>query len=327
MSVRTVRDALKILEGDPANGKPVLIKRTPRYRRGQRVADLIVLQLSEVVIFREGPEPDDEDDDEDVTTESAGRPDDAATKSAGKDLVPADSAGAYRQISADLPAKSAGRNLSRESIRENLPPDARAPEGSASPSSEGSPTRPGLDILAARIFDRCTPAHRRKCGEDPRKIEFALRDAERRGYDPVLVTEAMVAMVTSADQAREGGRFAVGPHRAIDDDRWKIWIGRAADRAPTRAAISDVSLASAPTMVTHDGREWLAPAGGQLHPIGTWESPGIKRQLSIMEQWSAPRRLRDWNATKWGPPPGAPGCRLWPSVLGQYPHESSGPDG
>lgn len=319
LSVRAVRDALKALE----TAEPPLIARTARWRGKTRRADLITVLFTAVTFFENGAD-EAEDDDED----------EGVTKSAGYEEPPAQDAGITRQ---DMPDRG-GTTCRLESPigipQENPAAGVRAPEGSSlrEEGEQKEVLRPGLDVLAARIFDSGTDAHRKKCQGDPRKIEFALRDVERRGFDPVMVTEAMVAMLTSADQMRENGKFAVGPHRAIDDDRWKNWIGRSPGSPPSRLNSGELRMEEKPTLVPSkgpsvvefEGWAYAVPDGGNLHLVGTKELPGIARQVGVMHEWGPARRTYEWDKKRWGPPPGAEGCRMWPSVLERFPHESAG---
>jgi hypothetical protein len=197
-----------------------------------------------------------------------------------------------------------------------LLPTQLAPNATHSPvriepveAAAAAATTRDLSVLAARIYDAGTEEHREKCGFDPSRIKWALRDAAARGDDPFVVTEAMVAFVTSGDQ-RKPGR-ASHPHSTIDNDRWRKWIGKAPGHAPSR----DLNVEPKPlTEITHDGVTYAIPKGGCQATVGTWESPGIKRQLMIMDRWKT-MRLVDWDPVTWGPEPGKPGCRIWPSVL------------
>jgi uncharacterized protein YdaU (DUF1376 family) len=194
------------------------------------------------------------------------------------------------------------------------------PEGGLRPPAP-APTlesQPSLDVLAARIFDAGTEKHRERCRNDPRKIKWALRDAVARGEDPVKITAAVMAWITSGDQRKEGGRYAASPASFIDDNRWVNWVGC----GPDAPASQDLALTETPvTEVIYEGRTYEVPPGGNPHKIGNYERPGIQVQFRIMDDWN-PRRLSTWNEKKWGPPPGHPECRLWPSVLARFPHET-----
>ena len=314
MSPRAVYDALKYLE---AEGK---ITRTRRMVKGVRTSDLISIQFTRHVIFEHGP------DIPRNPSESATRDDDEVTESATT-VEKADTESANR--ASELPASPAGSPESHSHVAPKLPAGGarespvESPEERKTPGTvEQPPAREvDLSVLAARIFAAGTDVHRRKCGDDPGKIVYALRDAVARGEDPMRITSAMEALLTSGDQTKQGGKYASSPARLIDDNRWVHWVGRAANM-PSR----DLDVQPAPvTEVTHEGVTYAVPPGGQSHKIGTYESPGIQRQMHILTLWN--RKLSDWDSKKWGPPPGAEGCRLWPSVLERFKHESVGPTG
>lgn len=297
LSARAVFDALKNLEAEGC----ALITRSRRMQAGKRLTDLIQLNLSEIRLFEGGPGA------EEGTTESANANGSDPTKSASAES-PSDLS--------DEPSASSVRNLLPH------PDEPSATQVPCKPVKQPVESAPApevdLTILASRIYDAGTDNHRLRCGEDPSKIVFALQDCIARGDDPLVVTDAMVAFVTSGDQTKQGGRYSSAPHRAIMDNRWVPWKGRG-NGAP---ASRDLNRSLAPiTEIECEGQTWAIPPGGQTDKVGTYALPGIARQLSIMDRWST-KRLADWDDRKWGPPPGAPGCRLWQTVLDRFPHES-----
>lgn len=278
LSTRAVFDALKSLEADG------LITRTKRSNGKQRFADMIQVNLSRIVLFENGPDSECTENASWEEAESANRTVQIASGSA-----PPPAANAT-----PLPIRE--DPIEKEKIEPQREPD--------------------LSVLAARIYDSGTDRHRDLCKGDPGKIRWALRDAVERGDDPVRVTDAMVAFVTSGDQQKP--ERSVSPVTAIRDGRWLNWVWRPINSAPPR----DLSTEARPvTEITHDGHTYAVPDGGQTKPVGTWEHPGLLKQLGIMQDWN--KRIFNWQP-RWGTPPGAEGCRMWPSVLERFPHESVG---
>lgn len=298
LSPRAVYDALKSLE---TGG---LITRTKRSNGKQRLTDKIQVNLTRVVLFEDGP-----------MTELASRIDTESASSVSEE----EAGSAPNSHLAQNGAERAATHIPlRDTVKSTVEPaHAQEPDDEQRPARQDHGSANGLDVIAARIFDAGTDKHRSKCQDDPRKIMFALRDAQERGDDPNQVAEAMVACLTSGDQLKADGRYAINPARYIDDNRWKIWIGRAASAPASR----DLDLTVAPiTEIEFDGHVYAVPPGGQSHRIGSYDLPGVQRQIAIMDRWET-RRLHDWDGGKWGPAPGSEGCRLWPSVLERYRYE------
>jgi hypothetical protein len=62
--------------------------------------------------------------------------------------------------------------------------------------------------------------------------------AVRRGNLPAPILSAVRAYYASPDATKDGGEYAKGVHRLVQDDRWQAWAATA-DQASTGAA--DVS--------------------------------------------------------------------------------------
>lgn len=276
LSPRAVYDALKALEGRS------LLSRTKRTSAAGRSSDLIQLTLSKLVLFEHGPPEED--------TETA------PTKTAGGVEGPL----------------APGATTPPHDVRE---PPAGGAKDTVSYPREESPGGPGAfdyDVLGAEVFAACGAEIQEKLGGECRRIIFALRDAHARGGDPRVIAAATIAFVTHGDQLKRDPSKRTMPNRFIDDNRWVHWVGREPDGKPTRTL--DTS-AKRLTEIEFEGKTWAIPPDGEQDKIGSYASPGIQLQLSMLDRWNkVDREPHRWE-TKWGPAPGRPGCLLWPAVL------------
>ncbi|MEJ2816395.1 hypothetical protein [Caulobacter sp. CCG-8] len=54
-------------------------------------------------------------------------------------------------------------------------------------------------------------------------LQRALAAAVRRGHRPEAIAAALRAYYASPDATKDGGEFARGVHRLIQEDRWATW--------------------------------------------------------------------------------------------------------
>lgn len=133
-----------------------------------------------------------------------------------------------------------------------------------------------------------------------------LESAVNRGHDPARIARSLTRHYADPEVAREGYRYAKGVHRIVENDRWLEWDAGADDPA---APGPDGEART----VTFDGRTYTPPPGRTLDLIGTAEDPGVRRQVSWVEEWTdSPFK---WRRHEQGPAPDEPGTRIWPDVL------------
>jgi uncharacterized protein YdaU (DUF1376 family) len=109
-------------------------------------------------------------------------------------------------------------------------------------------------------------------------IEKALQSAARRGHAPSAVIAGLAGYYASPDATKDGGQFAKGAHRMIQNDRWQ--------------AFADVPAAD------------LTPAD----PNAVWR----KRVKGFVSG------ARYWNTNDWGHEPGRPGCIVPPEIIAEF---------
>lgn len=109
-------------------------------------------------------------------------------------------------------------------------------------------------------------------------LERALRAALSRGREPHEVLAGVRAYYASEQATKNGGEFAKGVHRIIENDRWASFVSDAA--AGTNG-------------VDPEAQRWRGRVG----------------------EFS---RNRWWEETNWGPKPGKPGCEAPRAVLAEF---------
>jgi hypothetical protein len=173
------------------------------------------------------------------------------------------------------------------------------PHESSLKSSEDSPPKsPKGDVpdsirrIAVEIRAETPDRSRKRSSVD--QVARALKRAVADGADPEHVRAALRAYYADADNARDDGRYAAGPHRMIQGDLWRDWTPDSlfdADGEPRpagRAAASD----SAPV-----------PPGFIEH---VWRTR--------LERWLQFRAWPDGCGSR----PGFPGCEAPASILAEF---------
>jgi hypothetical protein len=155
------------------------------------------------------------------------------------------------------------------------------PIGSASPSD--LVTKAELDALWAVA----TAAGRRRSGR--KDVERAVRAAIRRGATLADIRNGVAAYYASDDATKDGGEWAKGLHRLIENDRWREY-----DAEP--ATLFDGPKLSGPP-------EWQQRA---------WMRDFIEA-------------LFEWREHERGPKPGQPGCRVAPALQREFGVEPAAP--
>ena len=133
-------------------------------------------------------------------------------------------------------------------------------------------TEPSADLETLRdAIWELTPSKSRSRSSRA-DLAKALEGALKRGGGPEAIRAGVIGYLESADATKEGGRFAKGVHRIVENDRW------ASFSPPIRSSPSEVD----------DGEV----DGGEV-----WRSR--VRGFSTSQFW---------NADDWGPRPGKAGC-------------------
>jgi hypothetical protein len=276
LSIKGVSNAMRDLE---SRG---LITRERRMNGMKRLPDLVRLCLTEVIVRPQ-------------ICEDEERPDFAGTE--------------RPDFSGSLGGSD--RNMHHVPVREQELSAEKSVTDSNHPDSEAGAL--ALDVLAAKLFAACPPDAQRRGGDDSRKIEWALRDAQAEGHDPAVIVESLIAYYEDPKQREQNGKYAKTPHRAIDDGKWRTWM-------PIRSG--NLAPGPTPSSITFNGVDYAVPSGASADAIGTATKPGIMRQHGWMKDWSEnPAR---WKTSSQGPRPGEPGCRVWPSVLAKFGVDTGG---
>lgn len=102
-------------------------------------------------------------------------------------------------------------------------------KGGISPFSEGSsPGKPktaepqkSLTVWVSAIWDQTPLKARQRSGKQ--LAENALKAAVRRGADPAKISGGLAAYYGSAEATKDGGEYAKGLHRAIQNNLWELF--------------------------------------------------------------------------------------------------------
>jgi hypothetical protein len=153
---------------------------------------------------------------------------------------------------------------------------------------EGEKKKPSPPVPAARRTDvdalweaTPKPAKERSSRKD---VENALTAAVRRGHDPPKILAAIKAYYASPDATKQGGQFARGCHRMIQDDRWLEWAHPSSD------------------LIRSNGLGIVDPSERQQR---AWCRDFIEKPF----QWKPHER---------GPRPGERGCRVSAAILAEF---------
>lgn len=181
------------------------------------------------------------------------------------------------------PSRNAASNASR--MLEDCPSPSPIPteEGPNGPVGSVSPLKAEVDRLWS-----LAPAQGR-ARSSRKDVERALKAALRRGHSVDEVAEGVAAYYDSDAATKDGGEFAKGLHRLIENDRWQAMVGPSAE---TMTAID-------PMLRPEDWRQrkWM-----EEHVEGRFQ----------------------WNPQR-GPRPGEPGCRVSPEIQREFGVEPAKP--
>jgi DNA-binding HxlR family transcriptional regulator len=290
MSARTVQESLRALADDG------LIDRDKQSAPTGRIPDAITLKINLSAIFAGAYQQD--------------LPERYPLSAKSADGVPAEFADSDpgNGLETKQPAKSAdlaraGPLLPRDSSlrkgEESLEPESR---DSRATQHRGEPTARMIEISNA-LWDMTPETAQARAG-GPRRISWALRDAVAEGGDLETIFAGMTAYLQDPDVLKQDGRYCAAPNRAIESGKWKTYR-----RGPSRPATGPNGRAVA---VARIGVSFESPEGCTLDEMGAPADPGPARQIMWLNDWDFSKiQWRDWER---GPPPGQPGCRIWPSV-------------
>jgi uncharacterized protein YdaU (DUF1376 family) len=118
-------------------------------------------------------------------------------------------------------------------------------------------------------------------------VERALKAAINRGHTAERVIAGLEAYFASPDATKDGGEYAKGAHRMIENDRWMAY----------------------------------APAAG-ARAEATIDAPSEVRQRAWMGEFQA--AANSWRPER-GPEPGEPGCRVSPEIQREFGVEPAKP--
>lgn len=141
--------------------------------------------------------------------------------------------------------KASEKRLNRTSYKK--PPSPTPPTSNPTPlsplkgtvppfpeSQSGDPAEKSIDDWVEGIWD-ATPTKARQ-RSSKRDLHRAMTAAVRRGQPPGAIADALRAYYASPDATKDGGEFAKGVHRLVQEDRWTAWsIG------PTAMGLVDIS--------------------------------------------------------------------------------------
>jgi uncharacterized protein YdaU (DUF1376 family) len=113
----------------------------------------------------------------------------------------------------------------------NQPEPERERETPVVPNGDASP--PSIVLRKAdveAVWDLTPKSARERTSRAD--IERALQSAARRGHAPSAVIAGLAGYYASPDATKDGGQFAKGAHRMIQNDRWQAFADVSADVAP-----------------------------------------------------------------------------------------------
>jgi hypothetical protein len=132
-----------------------------------------------------------------------------------------------------------------------------------------------------RIWAVATPRGRERSSR--KDLERALKAALRRGHAVDRIAAAVEAYYASDAATKDGGDFAKGLHRLIENDRWQEW-------APATPVLFD------------DPRRGPGPPEFQQR---AWMRDFVEGVF-------------EWKEHERGPRPGQPGCRVAPEIQREF---------
>lgn len=112
-------------------------------------------------------------------------------------------------------------------------------------------------------------------------IDKALQSASKRGHTPGQVLAGLIGYYASPDATKDGGKYAKGAHRVIQNDRWQ--------------AFSESQATADPEVCAFD-------------PAEIWRGRVQRYRTGS----------RYWNTNDWGNPPGEPGCKAPPEIIAEF---------
>lgn len=152
-------------------------------------------------------------------------------------------------------------------------PEYSVPDGTVSDGVG----KPDLDRLWSLASSQSKARSSRK------DLERALKAAIRRGHNVADITAGVGAYFSSREATKDGGEYAKGIHRLIENDRWQEF----------------------------------APATGGLFevPSSPFLSPSPERQRIWMQDYVGGG---EWKVHDRGPRPGDPGCRVDAAIQREF---------
>lgn len=202
-----------------------------------------------------------------------------------EDLAKYESTSGKRKLAGKTGGKASAekRSENRQAIASDLPtkpePESKK-ETPVVPRGDGDPKPEGITVRKADVDAvwEITPRIGRE-RSSRKDVERALVAAARRGKAPDRVRAGLVGYYTSEQATKDGGQFAKGCHRMIENDRWEEFSPD--DDPPPLLAIAVLPSAEL-----------------------TWA-----RRLAEYG------KNQFWNRLDWGPPPGRPGCQAPADLL------------
>lgn len=159
------------------------------------------------------------------------------------EVIPTIDVSAERRRAKDRERKRNVRGMSAECPQTSAervsptPPSEITPspplKGGISPVASKPPAKPISDWVE-QIWEITPRSARARTGKAD--IERSLKAAMRRDHDPADVLASLEAYYASPDATKDGGKYAKGAHRMIENDRWQAFEADLTPRAKPSTA-------------------------------------------------------------------------------------------